>query len=239
MTRMALLCSLTLLLSGLVSASAAVDAGSAPDYTARVAPILKKYCAGCHNDEDREGKFSLENYASLHRGTAHGPAFLPGDAKGSRIIRVLTGAAKPTMPPEDEPRPAADEIALIAAWIEAGARGPQGQAPDRLSLVVPKIAGHVKAQPVVAMDATRDGRWLAVARGDRVGLYSGRRSSFLFTGAHDRAIPRQGHRVALHPRRQATRNRLRGGGIRRRRGNLERRRWHARRALRGPSRHPL
>ena len=48
-------------------------------------PIFKKYCAGCHNDEDREGKFSLESYASLQQGTAHGPALLPGDAKGSRI----------------------------------------------------------------------------------------------------------------------------------------------------------
>ena len=60
------------------------------------APILKKYSGGCkHNDEDREGKFSLESYESLQRGTAHGPALLPGDAKGSRIVRLLTGAAKP------------------------------------------------------------------------------------------------------------------------------------------------
>ena len=95
-------------------------ASRAPDYATRVAPIFKKYCAGCHNDEDREGKFSLESYASLQRGTAHGPALLPGDAKGSRIIRVLTGAAKPMMPPKDEPRPAADEIALIAGLDRSG-----------------------------------------------------------------------------------------------------------------------
>jgi len=35
----------------------AADAGSAPDYATRVAPIFKQYCAGCHNDEDREGKY--------------------------------------------------------------------------------------------------------------------------------------------------------------------------------------
>ena len=99
-------------------------AGSAPDYATRVAPIFKQYCAGCHNDEDREGKFSLESYPSLQRGTAHGPALLPGDAKGSRIVRVLTGLAKPMMPPKDEPRPTADEIGVIEAWIDSGARGP-------------------------------------------------------------------------------------------------------------------
>jgi hypothetical protein len=144
-----------------------------PDYTARIAPIFKKYCAGCHNDEDREGKFSVESYASLQRGTAHGPAVLPGDAPGSRIVRLLTGAAKPIMPPKDEPRPGADEIALIQAWIEAGARGPLGQGPDRLTLLVPKIPAHGRVRPVVAMDATPDGRWLAVARGAEVGLYRG------------------------------------------------------------------
>ncbi len=150
----------------------AADAGSAPDYATRVAPIFKQYCAGCHNDEDREGKFSLESYAALQRGTAHGPALLPGDAKASRIVRVLTGAAKPLMPPKDEPRPGPDEIALIEAWIESGARGPQGQEPDRLALIVPKIPAHSKVRPVVAMDATHDGRWLAIARGAQVGLYS-------------------------------------------------------------------
>lgn len=147
------------------------DERSAPDYGTQVAPVFKKYCAGCHNDEDREGEFSLESYASLQRGTAHGPALLPGDPKGSLIVRVLTGAARPMMPPKDEPRPGSDDVALIQTWIESGARGPQGQEPDRITLIVPKITAHAKAQPIVAMDATRDGGWLAIARGSDVGLY--------------------------------------------------------------------
>jgi WD40 repeat protein len=176
--------------------AARADGQGSPDYATRVAPVFKKYCAGCHNDEDREGKFSLESYASLQRGTAHGPALLAGDPKGSRIIRVLTGAAKPMMPPEDEPRPAAGEIALIAAWIESGAHGPQGEEPDRLALVVPKIPAHVKVQPVVAMDATRDGRWLAVARGDHVGLFGGHSPR---SGAPERTLgPFPGKVTALH-----------------------------------------
>src|SRR5271163_4791899 len=99
----------------------------APDYRAQIAPIFTKYCTGCHNDEDCEGKFSLESFSSLQKGTEKGPAILPGDPKGSRMIRVLTGVAKPTMPPKGEPRPEAGEIALIAAWIEAGAHGPKGE----------------------------------------------------------------------------------------------------------------
>jgi len=153
--------------------AALADGGPAPDYATRVAPIFKKYCAGCHNDDDREGKFSLESYGSLQRGTEHGPALLPGDAKGSRIVCLVTGVAKPTMPPKDEPRPEAGEIALIEAWIQSGARGPAGQEPDRLALLVPKIPTHNKVRPVIAIDATPDGKWLAVARGALVALYSG------------------------------------------------------------------
>jgi WD40 repeat protein len=176
--------------------AAIADSGPAPDYATQVAPILQKYCAGCHNDEDREGKFSLESYASLQRGTAHGPALLPGDPAGSRMVRLLTGVAQPMMPPKDEPRPAAGEIAVIRAWIESGARGPKGQEPDRLALIVPKIASHTDVRPVVAMDATRDGKWLAVARGGEVGLYGGGPPRSL---KPDRALGRfPGKVTALH-----------------------------------------
>ncbi|QEH35028.1 WD domain, G-beta repeat [Aquisphaera giovannonii] len=158
----------------MILASLLATAGDAPapDYAGKVAPLLKKYCAGCHNDEDREGEFSLESYASLQKGTSHGPAFLPGDPKGSTIVRVLTGAARPKMPPKDEPRPGDEEVAVLESWIEAGARGPAGQGPDRLALIVPKVPGHSRTRPVLAMDATRDGRWLAVARDAEVGLYA-------------------------------------------------------------------
>jgi hypothetical protein len=179
-----------------LAARARASSGPAPDYTKQIEPILKKYCAGCHNDEDREGKFTLESFASLQRGTAHGPAFLPGDAKGSRIIRVLTGAAKPLMPPKDEPRPAAGEIALLESWIDSGARGPAGKEPDRLALIVPKIASHAKTRPVTAMDATADGKWLALARGAEVGLYGAQTPR---AAAPDRTLGRfPGEVTALH-----------------------------------------
>jgi mono/diheme cytochrome c family protein len=186
-----------ILAAALIAAPAArADGVAAPDYASKIAPIFKKYCAGCHNDEDREGKFSVESYASLLKGTAHGPAVLPGDSKASRMIRVLTGAAKPMMPPKDEPRPDADEIALIAAWIESGARGPQGQEPARLELLVPKVPAHAKVRPIVAMDATQDGGWLAVARGTEVGLY---RKNTPRSGSPDRTLGKfPGKVTALH-----------------------------------------
>src|SRR3954454_12401299 len=117
-----------LALASLLTAASAVlaDDVPAPGCSSQVAPILKTYCVGCHNDGDREGEFSLESYASLQKGTPHGPALRAGESAKSRIIRQLTGAAKPAMPPKGEPRPGAADIALLKAWIDAGARGPQG-----------------------------------------------------------------------------------------------------------------
>ena len=44
------------------------EAADGPDFTKDVGPILTKYCAGCHNDADREGKLSLQSYDALLKG---------------------------------------------------------------------------------------------------------------------------------------------------------------------------
>jgi len=149
----------------LVAASSLkADDAPAPDYASQVAPILAKYCAGCHNDDDHEGDFSLETFGALQQGTPKGPAFQAGEGASSRMIRQLTGAAKPAMPPKGEPRPSEEEIARLRAWIDSGARGPEGEPTDRLALVVPRIAPHAGVRPVTAIEASRDGKWLATAR---------------------------------------------------------------------------
>ena len=57
------------------------------------------------------------------------PALLPGEGGLSRMIRVMTGQAEPAMPPEDERQPTAAEVAVLKAWIDAGAAGPDGAEP--------------------------------------------------------------------------------------------------------------
>jgi len=153
--------------------AAAGEDAKAPDFRDRVAPVLAKYCAGCHNDEEPEGSFSVESFAALGRGGEHGPAFLPGDPAGSRMLRLMTGAAKPAMPPKGEPRPSADEIATVEAWIASGAKGPEGAEPPRLALMVPKVPTRATVRPIAAIDVSRDGRWTAVARDGGVTLHEG------------------------------------------------------------------
>jgi WD40 repeat protein len=135
-----------------------------PDYVAQVAPVFKKYCSACHNADDREGHLVLESYARILEGGEHGAVVTPGRSQDSLLVRVLTGKAKPSMPPEDETKPTPDEIALLAAWIDAGARGPEGAEPDPTFLVVPKITPNgAVVDPPTALACSPDGKLLAEA----------------------------------------------------------------------------
>src|SRR5207253_2135132 len=115
------------------------SAAEAPEYNRDVAPIFRKYCVGCHATDEPEKGLVLESYAAAMKGGESGAAIVPGASDRSRLVLMLTGRAKPAMPPKDNEAPNADEIAKIAAWIDAGAKGPSGQAPDPTLLVTPKI----------------------------------------------------------------------------------------------------
>ena len=148
-------------------------AGPAPDFERDVAPILHKYCAGCHNPDDHEGKLSVESFDDLQKGGEHGAAVLAGDPGTSRLIRMVSGAVEPKMPPQDEPQLSAEQVAVLKAWVEAGAQGPAGKEPDRTQITVPMIAAKPGlADPITALDWSADGQWMAFARFGRVELRS-------------------------------------------------------------------
>jgi WD40 repeat protein len=155
------MCLLAVLVFG-SSVRAEGEGSAAPDYVKQVAPILKKYCAGCHNNDDREGKLSLESFAELNKGGERGAAIVPGQATSSRLIRVLTGDAKPKMPPEDNEAPNESELAILRAWVDLGAKGPEGEEPR--VLVTPRVPAARGSKAITAVAMSPEGTLLAVAR---------------------------------------------------------------------------
>ena len=77
-------------------------------FRARVAPVLARYCQGCHAGKKPRGGLSLDSLA---------PDF---DRNGAKWKEVLDRLADHTMPPRGRPRPTWQEARLVADWIASG-----------------------------------------------------------------------------------------------------------------------
>jgi hypothetical protein len=151
-----------------VASLAGVCAGvepARPDFAKDIAPIFAKYCVGCHNATDLEGELSLESFEELQKGGSQGTVIVPGRGDASRMVRVLSGEIEPAMPPEGNERPTEAEIALLRAWIDAGARGPDGTESKFPELSTPVIKPATNARAyLTSLALAPDGKRLALGR---------------------------------------------------------------------------
>ncbi len=144
----------------------AVPAFAAPSYEHDITPLLRTYCAGCHNDQDAEGGLSVETFASFRRGGEFsGDPVNAGDIDSSVMIERIRSAESDHMPPADEPQLPAEAVAAIEAWIAAGAPGPAADRSILTTLAVPALPHYPGRKPVTALAVSPSGDRLAVARG--------------------------------------------------------------------------
>ena len=94
--------------------------------------LLAARCGACHGAEGGEGGLRLDSHQAIHRGGDHGPVVVPGRAAESELVaRIGARDDDERMPPDGDPL-TADEVALVAAWIDAGLPWPgQDDAPAR------------------------------------------------------------------------------------------------------------
>ncbi len=121
----------------------------APPYS-RVHEIFVRNCVKCHNAEKNEGDLELDKYETLIKGTDEGPVIKPGRAEESLLVRSIEHRRKPEMPPPkkgEKLKP--EEIALVRAWIDAGAAGPKPGEVLSVPLLIPKIAPKVAPRQAV------------------------------------------------------------------------------------------
>ena len=103
-----------------------VAAGAAPDFEREVQPVLAAHCLKCHGPEKQKGGYRVDVKAiALTGGEGSAPNLLPGNAAGSPLFRYVSGAdPELRMPPAGEPPLAPAEVAVLRAWIDAGAPWP-------------------------------------------------------------------------------------------------------------------
>lgn len=165
---------LALLFAGTFAAAPAAEPAGL-DYHRDIAPLLRDYCAGCHNARDGEGGFSVETFAELREGgdTVDPPILVPGKPEESYLLQTILKTAKPAMPPKKEPQPSEAEIALLRRWIQEGAKGPGPEQDHSLltTLSVPPLSpSDAVRDSITAAAFSVDGRWEAHARHGRIEL---------------------------------------------------------------------
>lgn len=92
-------------------------------FSADVLPIFEQRCAKCHGAVDDSGEVRAEaslnllNYDRVMAGSEFGTVIEAGNAENSYLLEMIVEG---DMPEEGDLVPA-DEIAVVRAWIEAGA----------------------------------------------------------------------------------------------------------------------
>ncbi len=110
-------------------AAMAANAVRADDPHAAARALLVARCVECHGPDAQESHLRLDSRAGLMKGGDFGPAVVVGQSDKSELLRrVRSTNPEQRMPPEG-PRLTAEEIAAVAAWIDAGAEWAEAAGP--------------------------------------------------------------------------------------------------------------
>jgi WD40 repeat protein len=159
---------------GCVAAVPALTGAATNDYSA-VEAIFTERCLDCHESKEPEANLVLETFESLMKGSDSGAVIVPGKSSDSLLVKMLEGiekdGKKKIMPPGKREKLKSSEIALIRAWIDAGAKAPAEFRPKEL--VVPKIPPKVAPRRSIhALAYEPQARLVAIALPGEVELRS-------------------------------------------------------------------
>jgi cytochrome c553 len=114
-----------------LSAQASASATSASvqiTFERDIQPILAARCVQCHGAQTQQGGLRLDARSFALRGGQSGPVLVAGKAADSRLFqRVTAQHDDERMPPTGE-RLSEAQIALLKAWLDAGAVWPETEA---------------------------------------------------------------------------------------------------------------
>jgi len=92
-------------------------------FVKEIEPILKKACLDCHGPDAQMGEYRLDKREAALKGGDKGEAIIPGKSEKSPFIHYVAGLVKGMeMPPSPDDRLKKEEIGLLRAWIDQGAK---------------------------------------------------------------------------------------------------------------------
>lgn len=130
----------------------AVAAAQAPSPTwTEIGLLFAERCVMCHSGDAAPLGVRLDTLDNALAGGVNGPVLVAGDPGASELVRRIRGESQPAMPLAGEPL-AAEQIALVEAWVMAGmpagdaaAAAPIPAAPPMPGPGEPVTFAHVEA----------------------------------------------------------------------------------------------
>lgn len=113
-----------------------------------IRPLFEQRCHACHGEANATNGLRLDRRADALAGGHSGPAILPGDSAGSRLIHMVAGhEVKVLMPPVGDPLDA-EQIGLLRAWIDQGALWSEPETDEAESEIAGSGSDHWAFQPI-------------------------------------------------------------------------------------------
>jgi mono/diheme cytochrome c family protein len=97
-------------------------------YATDIKPLFDKSCIKCHGAEKPKARLRLDSLEGALKGGEDGKVVLTGNSAGSLLVHCVAHAGKPDVympPPRNKaniPPLTKDQIGLIRAWIDQGAK---------------------------------------------------------------------------------------------------------------------
>ncbi|MFM7057612.1 MAG: c-type cytochrome domain-containing protein, partial [Planctomycetota bacterium] len=175
-------------------------------FSRHVAPILARRCVACHNTRSPGGRLNLDSFAAMGKGGESGAAITSGKSHESLMISMIRDGSMP----KEADQLVAEEINVLARWIDVGAPLDAGiSTTSDLFDVMPEFAQpqppeqYRTAIPVTAVAFSPDGEQLSSSGYHEVLVWNAadgsllRRISNLAERIHDVEYSADGTRIAV------------------------------------------
>src|SRR5256885_4671547 len=102
------------------------------DFSKEIKPIFEASCIKCHGRGKDKGGLRIDTRETALKGGDSGGVIVPGKSAQSLIIELVQGFDPDNVMPKKGSRLTRDQISLLRAWIDQGAKWDEGVSFGRL-----------------------------------------------------------------------------------------------------------
>ncbi|MFK7909894.1 MAG: DUF1549 domain-containing protein, partial [Akkermansiaceae bacterium] len=137
-----------------ILATAIPASADVPDFRKDIQPILESNCVRCHTESKVKGGLRMDTYEKIMEGGETADAIVPGDpSKSELLVRIHLRPIDEGVMPDEGQALKPEEVALLDAWVKAGAKWPKGVTLTERKPEKPKRVAMPKKAPANNIEA--------------------------------------------------------------------------------------